>query len=132
MSSRRVKILTDLDVAKAAAQSHAAPSTDEHGVSLATWKRGGYSPDACVVRLGPSVGGAVAIDAGAYVAGYLASTDEWYRIADLNAGEAIALTETMGYAQRLIDVGGFDRLAVIDTGDAETHPYGFTPTEALE
>jgi len=131
MSSRRVQILHHLDVTSAAAADHAAPTDATGGLSLATWKQGGYSPDAAIVYL-DDASTAIAIAAGAYVAGYDANRAAWFRVADLNGGAAIDLTATMGFAQRLIDVGGFDRLAVVDDGDTGTHKYGFKPVEALE
>jgi hypothetical protein len=116
-----------------AAQSHAAPSADTDGLSLAGWKNGGFSPDSCIAWIG-TASDTVAISAGAYWAGYDANLDEWFRIADVNEGAAVALSSTgpLGWAQRLVDVGVFDRLILVDTGDANTHKYGFKPIESLE
>lgn len=131
MSSKRTALLTDLQIESAASEDHAAPSSGTDGLSTDSWKSGAFSPDAAMVYLGSASTG-IAIAAGAYVAGYVAKLDEWFKIADLNAGAAIALTANVGYGQRVIDVGGFDRLAVVDGGDTGTHKYGFIPIEVIE
>lgn len=131
MGTRRVTLLSELQIEiPAGAQSHAAPTDTSGGLDLSSWDRGAYSFDACTFYLAPSVGGAVAISAGAYIVGSIGSV--LYRVADLNAGAAIALTTTIGYAQRLIDIGVFDKLWLVDTGDANTHKYGVIPIESLE
>lgn len=141
MDTRRVALIPDLQIEIAAgAQSHAAPTDSDGGLDLSTWKIGGYrrpggehvdyAPDACTFYLAPSVGGAVEISTGAYVVGSIGSA--LYKVADINAGAAVSLTTTIGYAQRLIDIGVFDKLWLVDTGDANTHKYGVIPIESLE
>lgn len=130
MGSPRVKKLHHLALTQAASQSHAAPADATDGVSLETWKRGGYAPDAVAVALDGST--TIAISEGAYLAGYDATDEKWRKVVDLNDGEAIALTATVGYEERVIDVGAFDRLAVVTTGDTGTTTVTLTPIETLE
>lgn len=131
MSSKATALLTDLQIEiGTGAEDHTAPSTSAHGLATSTWKSGAFSPNAAFVYLG-SASAAIAISSGAYVAGYVAALDEWFKIADLNNAAAISLTATLGYGQRVIDVGGFDRLAVVTDGDTGTHKYGFIPIEEI-
>jgi hypothetical protein len=131
---RRTRIVTSKILASAAAQSHAAPTSATDGIDLSSWKQGGnglYAFDAAALLL-DEASGAIAIAAGAYIAGYIATLAAWFRIADLNGGAAIALTADVGFGQRVIDLGGFDRAAVVDAGDAGTHKYKLAPVEAQE
>lgn len=130
MGSPRVKILNHQTLTQAAAQSHTAPSAAGDGVDVTSWRNGGYAPDAVDVALDGD--GAIAITAGAYLAGYNASADAWRKLAELNEGAAISLTAGVGYAERFVDVGGYDELKVVDTGDTGTHTVKLTPIETLE
>lgn len=126
---RRITLMTDLVVTiPAGVQSHIVPVDTTGGLDLSTWKAGAYSIDAVVFHLEPSVGGAVTISAGAHIVGSIGSV--LYRVADLNGGAVIALTETIGYLQRLIDIPILDKLWLVDTGNGNTHKYSATPIES--
>lgn len=129
MSSKRTALLNDLQIESAAALSHGAPSSSSDGLSTSSWRSGAFSPNAALVYLGSASTG-IAITDNAYVAGYIEAIDEWFKVATLEG--SIALTANVGHGQRVIDVGGFDRLAVVSTGDTGTHKYGFIPIEEIE
>ncbi len=127
----RIALLETLRVEIAAgAQSHAVPVTDAGGLDLAAWKRGQYGIPAAMFYLAPSVGGPAMISAGAHIVGLLEGV--LYRIADVNKGAGLALTTTLGFAQRLQGVGDFEKLWLVDAGDANTHKYGVVPFEEIE
>lgn len=124
----RIALIENLRVEIAAgAQSHAVPADDTGGLDLAAWKAGQYGISVAMFYLSPSVGGSAVIAAGAHIVGLLEGV--LYRIADVNKGNGLTLTVTLGFAQRLQDVGDFEKLWLVDAGDANTHKYGVVPFE---
>ncbi len=111
------------------AQSHAVPVDDTGGLDLAAWKRGQYGIPVVMFYLSPSVGGSAVISAGAFIVGLLEGV--LYKIADINKGATLTLTTTLGFAQRLQDIGDFEKLWLVDEGSAFTHKYGVVPFEEI-
>ncbi len=127
---QRVKKLHGANVELGTAvQSHSAPSASTDGIALASV--GGYREDIWEVYFDLVTTSPIAISAGAYVCGYDEQAEKWRRLGDLNGGNAITLTTGVGYAERMVDLGAYSRLAVVATGDQGTNVYGATPIEHL-
>ena len=69
----------------------------------------------------------------AQVYGYIgdASSGDWHLIGNLFAGADIAMTATIGFAEKLLDVGIFDFLAISDAGAGGANVVAnYIPAEA--
>jgi hypothetical protein len=126
---KRVKKLHNLRVEIATPLiSHVAPVDVTSGISLTGADSGVSREDIWEVYLDHSTGGTIIVS-DAYLAGWDEQRSKWTKIGDLNAGEDITLTATVGYSERVVDASAFSRLAVVDTGDSGTHVYGAIPLE---
>lgn len=91
-----------------------APSTAADGGDISGWRvSGGPAPRYAIVKI--SSDGTTTL-AGAYLAVYDGSA--WYNAGDLNEGSNISLTSSVGWASPLLDIGIYDRVALVGTPDA--------------
>jgi len=121
----RVQQIASGLVEKAAALSHAAPASTAD--MLAIQSIGDMRQDVGDVILTEVTGTPITVT-GAYLVGYCPATSKIRFLGYLNDGNPITLT-AIGYTERVIDVGAFTHLAVVDTGSGGTHTYGYIPLE---
>jgi hypothetical protein len=95
-----------------AATSLAAPSLSSDGADITALRRGRFAPRDSIVTIDAT--GTVSLT-DAYICGYDANDAKWRALAKLNQGDTIALTATIGYAEKVFDVACFSRVAVMGT-----------------
>lgn len=111
------------------------PTLNTDGVDLSTWKANSTfaAPSALLVldgsaaqTLASPTGGA----SGPELWGYVTSMGLWCLIGYLNNGSSIPIVaDAQGWAQRITNVGVFDRLAVAATVSAGTCAAKFMPID---
>jgi hypothetical protein len=98
------------------ATSATAPSASTDGVAN-TFLEGGTNTGPRVVEL--TIDGSTNITfSGVQLCGWDGS--KWRIIRDVRDGKDVTLTATLGYAERLVDIGGFTRFALVGTISAGT------------
>lgn len=94
----------------------AAPSASPPVDIFATWRTGGNTPRhmAYSIDKGSTAGaGTTTIDAGAYYVGHDAEAAKWRYIGKVNGGEAVALTDDVGFEEILTDAAVFIDIRVV-------------------
>lgn len=106
MSAKSTAVVASGVTLHSAAASLPAPTS---GVSIAGLRRGAMGArDGIVVLEGSQA--TVSIAAPIILCGKLGT--KMYKLATLNKGALITVTDTLGYAERVFDVGVFDELAL--------------------
>ena len=86
------------------------PSTASDGADITSWRNAAYSPDFATIAIDSD--GVSTLTGPVELYGYDQTDAKWRKLGDLNSGNDIVLTATLGFEQRVRDVGVFERLAV--------------------
>lgn len=107
------------------------PTTIADGGALDAWKNGQYAPDFASIAIDADAAGT--LTAPVELIGYDAEDAVWRLLGILNAGSDIVLTATVGFEQRVRDVGVFDRLDVACAATTAVTLYTITakPIEVI-
>jgi hypothetical protein len=112
----------------------ARPASASDGVDLAAWKTSTYGPVSIEIYLDGTAAATITAPTGGTLGVELwgFKLDQWWFLEPLNAGAAIPIaSNTLGAAQGVDGVGGFDRLFVAGTISAGTGSAQFVPFEVL-
>ena len=103
--------------------------SDAQLTAFKAWKSGARGPQVATCSID---GVGVGTVASALVLGWDVTDSIWRELLLLNAGNTINLTATVGFEERLIDVGIFGALAVAGTVAGTTVTVKFTPLSSSE
>lgn len=93
-----------------------SPPAADDPRSLAAWDVGGRRIRHAEVALDAASGTSVTVQEPVELIGFLRSRNKWRRLGVLNNGEAIVVDAVVGYAQKVLDVGSYDVLALVSPG----------------
>jgi len=105
-----------------------APTLATSGASIADLQLGSTVPSVLMLTI-VAAGSCTFTDGTVY--GYDPVSAKWMQIGLLNRGLVITLTAAVGYAQRVIDVGIFSRIAVSGTLSASTATISLTAIDHI-
>ena len=99
------------------------------GAAVTGWRQGKQAPRYIEIAIDAN-GGALNLSV-AWLCGYDTGLTMWRRLAKIQNGEVVVLTEARGWADTFADIGVYDRLAISGTLSANAVDVYALPVEVL-